>query len=399
MEPPIRFEVEHTSGSARAGLLATPHGKVPTPAFMPVATQGSVKALGPDEVRDVGARIILSNAYHLYLRPGVDVVQGLGGLHVFSGWSGPMLTDSGGFQAFSLGALRRVTDEGIRFRSHIDGSEHLFTPESSIGDQVRLGADIIMCLDQCIASSDTREAVQDAMNRTHRWASLCLEARRRYDGQPAGAVFGIVQGGVFTDLRQESARYLTSLGFDGYAVGGLAVGESKAEMYGVTELVAGLLPEDRPRYLMGVGSPEDLVECVYRGIDLFDCALPTRVARNGALFTPEGRVDVTTSRFRQMSGPLQEDCDCYACHRFSAAYLHHLFKAKEILGLRLASIHNLRFVLRLMERMREALVEGRFDAFRREFLGVFRPTNEEARQSQKAAWMRARGILGPGTPG
>ena len=399
MDPPLNFRVEHTCGSARAGWLDTPHGKVPTPAFMPVATQGTVKALGPDEVREVGARIILANAYHLYLRPGVGLVRELGGLHAFSGWEGPMLTDSGGFQAFSLGRLGRLTDDGILFRSHIDGSEHLFTPESSVRDQVSLGADIIMCLDQCIASNDSRDAVQGAMDRTHRWALRCLEARHGYREHAGRALFGIVQGGVFEDLRQQSAEYVTSLDFDGYAIGGLAVGESKAEMYGVTGLVAKLLPPDRPRYLMGVGAPEDLVECVYRGIDMFDCALPTRVARNGALFTPEGRVDITRGRFRDVAGPVQEGCDCYSCRRFSVAYLHHLFKAKEILGLRLASMHNLRFVLRLMEEMREAIAEGRFEAFRRDFLATFSPTNEEARQSNKASWMRARGILGETAPG
>ena len=399
MDHPLKFHVQRTCGLARAGVLATPRGQAPTPAFMPVATQGSVKALGPDEVEEAGARILLANAYHLYLRPGVGLVRGLGGLHSFCGWKGPMLTDSGGFQAFSLGALRRLTEDGILFRSHVDGSEHLFTPESSIRDQLGLGADIIMCLDQCIASGESRQAVRQAMERTHRWALRCRDARRGYPRQEGGALFGIVQGGVFEDMRRESAEYVTSLDFDGYAVGGLAVGESKAEMYEVTGLVSRLLPTDRPRYLMGVGSPEDLVECVYRGIDMFDCALPTRVARNGALYTPEGRVDVTGARFRDMAGPVQEDCDCWACLRFSAAYLHHLFKAKEILGLRLASIHNLRFILRLMEDMRRAIVEGDFESFRREFLDTFRPTDGGARQSNKEAWMRARGILGPGPPG
>ena len=399
MDSSLKFNVEHTCGSARAGVLVTPHGQAPTPAFMPVATQGSVKALGPDEVEEIGARIVLANAYHLYLRPGVGLIRKLGGLHAFSGWEGPMLTDSGGFQAFSLGGLGRMTDDGILFRSHIDGSEHLFTPESSIRDQVGLGADIIMCLDQCIASSESREAVRLAMDRTHRWALRCRDARRDYPRHGSGALFGIVQGGVFEDMRQESAEYVTSLDFDGYAVGGLAVGESKAEMYGVAELVAKLLPRVRPRYLMGVGSPEDLVECVYRGIDMFDCALPTRVARNGALYTPEGRVDITSGRFRDAPGPVQEDCNCYACRRFSAAYLHHLFKTKEVLGLRLASMHNLRFILRLMENIRQAIVEGKLEAFRREFLAAFTPTDEGARRSHKDTWMRARGILGPRAPG
>ena len=391
----MKFHVEHTCGSARAGVLVTFHGRVPTPAFMPVATQGSVKALGPDEVEETGARIVLANAYHLYLRPGVGLVRKLGGLHAFSGWEGPMLTDSGGFQAFSLGRLGRLTEDGILFRSHIDGSEHLLTPESSIRDQVGLGADIIMCLDQCIAAGEGREAVGQAMDRTHRWALRCRDARRAYPQRETGALFGIVQGGVFEDMRRESAEHVTSLDFDGYAIGGLAVGESKAEMYGMVELVTQLLPRDMPRYLMGVGAPEDLLECVHRGVDMFDCALPTRVARNGALYTPEGRVDITSGRFRDAPGPVQEGCDCYACRRFSAAYLHHLFKTKEILGLRLASMHNLRFILRLMEDIRQAVAEGEFEAFRREFLAAFTPTDEGARRSNKEAWMRARGMLGP----
>ncbi len=398
MDRSLKFHVEHTCGSARAGVLVTSHGRAPTPAFMPVATQGSVKALGPDEVEEIGARIVLANAYHLGLRPGVGLVRQLGGLHAFSGWDGPMLTDSGGFQAFSLGRLGRLTEDGLLFRSHIDGSEHLLTPESSMRDQLGLGADIIMCLDQCIAVGEGREAVGLAMERTHRWALRCRNARRCYPQGESGALFGIVQGGVFEDMRRESAEYVTSLGFDGYAIGGLAVGESKAEMYAVAELVTPLLPADRPRYLMGVGAPEDLVECVYRGVDMFDCAMPTRVARNGALYTPQGRVDITSGRFRDMAGPVQDDCDCYACRRFSAAYLHHLFKTKELLGLRLASMHNLRFVLRLMEDMRRAIAEGELAAFRRDFLAEFTPTDERARQSNKEAWMRARGMLGSSGP-
>ena len=389
----FRFSVEATSALARAGSIATPHGEVPTPAFLPVATQGSVKALTPQEVREVGANIILANAYHLYLRPGVEVVRKLGGLHEFVGWNGPMLTDSGGFQAFSMGSLKKVTDEGILFRSHLDGSQHHFTPEAAILHQVALGADIIMCLDQCVAHGESRESVQRAMERTHRWAVVCKEAHRECDERGQQALFGIVQGGVFLELRSESAEYMVSLDFDGYAVGGLAVGEGKAAMYEITEQVGRLLPEERPRYLMGVGSPEDLVECVARGMDLFDCALPTRVARNGALFTPQGRVDIAGRRFRERSRSLQEDCDCYSCRNFSAAYLHHLFKAGELLGLRLASIHNLRFVLRLMEEMRTAILSGGFAGFKERFLATYKPTDELTRQAQKAAWMEARGIV------
>ena len=398
METPLKFNVIGTSGAARAAVFATPHGEVPTPVFMPVATQGSVKALTPEETHNVGARIILSNAYHLYLRPGVEVVSNLGGLHAFTRWDGPILTDSGGFQAYSLGALRRISDAGILFRSHIDGSEHLFSPESATVYQQTLGADIIMCLDQCIAYGESWESVSQAMERTHRWALRCKEVHETASAPNRQAMFGIVQGGVFPELRAQSCEYITALGFDGYAVGGLEVGEAKAPMYDVTDQVGKLLPEDKPRYLMGVGSPEDLVECVARGMDLFDCALPTRVARNGAVFTAAGRVDITSGRFKTTPGPLQEDCNCYTCRTFSAAYLHHLFKSKELLGLRLATIHNLRFVLNLMEEMREAIIKDRFQSFRDGFLATYRPTNEVARQSQKEAWVEARGIRGSNSP-
>ena len=397
MTSSLSFNVTATSGAARAGVLNTPHGEVPTPTFMPVATQGSVKTLTPEEVRAVGARIILANAYHLYLRPGVEVVRELGGLHDFTGWDGPILTDSGGFQAFSMGSLKKVTDDGIIFRSHIDGSEHVFTPEAAILHQQGLGADIAMCFDQCVAYGESQEAVRRAMERTHRWALSCKEAHARAESASHQAIFGIVQGGVFPDLRTESAEHIVSLGFDGYAVGGLAVGEAKKPMYEVTEQMGAVLPQDRPRYLMGVGSPEDLVECVGRGMDLFDCALPTRVARNGALFTDAGRVDISASRFRQAAGPLQQDCDCYTCRGFSAAYLHHLFKSRELLGMRLASIHNLRYVLRLMEEMGAAIVEGGFASFSDRFLRTYKPTDESARLSQKEAWMEARSIGGAGS--
>ena len=398
MESLPKFRVIAASGSGRAGVLTTNHGEVPTPAFIPVATQGSVKALTPEEVEAVGARMILANAYHLYLRPGVEAIRKLGGLRTFTGWKGPILTDSGGFQAFSLGPLRKISDEGIHFRSHIDGSEHLFTPEAATLYQEGLGADIIMCLDQCIAYGESQESVRLAMERTHRWAARCKEAHSRSAGPEGQALFGIVQGGVFPELRAESARHIISLDYDGYAVGGLAVGEAKAPMYQITEQMGGLLPEDKPRYVMGVGSPEDLVECVARGMDIFDCALPTRVARNGALFTGRGRVDMTNSQFKETSEPLQEDCDCYACRNFSVAYLHHLFKSKELLGLRLASIHNLRFVIRLMEDMRRAILDGGFQGFRDSFLKAYRPTNEATRQSQKETWMKARGIRGGDGP-
>ncbi len=391
--PRFNFRLQHTDGAARAGELETPHGKALTPFFMPVATQATVKALTPEEVRDVGAQVVLSNAYHLYLRPGVETVAKLGGLHSFMGWDGPILTDSGGFQAFSMGPLRKITDDGIRFRSHIDGSEHNFTPELATANQEGLGADIAMCFDQCIAYGASEKEVRQAMERTHRWAQSCFDAHQSSaTGAAAGqALFGIVQGGTFPELRDESARAISAIPFHGYAVGGLAVGENKEDLYRFTGQVTELLPQDKPRYLMGVGSPEDLVEGVARGIDMFDCALPTRVARNGSLFTPEGRVDVTKARYAEQQGPLDETCDCYTCRNYSAAYLRHLFRAKELLGLRLASIHNLRFVLALMERIRASILEDRFDAFRREFLAVYRPADEAARQAQKERWLETRG--------
>ena len=388
----FNFQLHHTDGAARAGELETPHGKALTPFFMPVATQATVKGLTAEEVRDVGAQVVLSNAYHLYLRPGVETVVKLGGLHKFMGWDGPILTDSGGFQAFSMGPLREVSDVGIRFRSHIDGSEHNFTPELATANQEGLAPDIAMCFDQCIAYGASEKQVRQAMERTHRWAQSCFDAHQlSATGAASGQVlFGIVQGGTFPEMRDESARAISAIPFHGYAVGGLAVGENKEDMYRFTGQVADVLPEDKPRYLMGVGSPEDLVEGAARGIDMFDCALPTRVARNGSLFTPEGRVDITKARYAEQQGPLDETCDCYTCRDYSAAYLRHLFRAKELLGLRLASIHNLRFVLALMERIRASILEKRFDAFRRDFLDRYQPANEAARQAQKEQWLQTR---------
>ena len=388
----FNFQLHHTDGAARAGELETPHGKALTPFFMPVATQATVKGLTAEEVRDVGAQVVLSNAYHLYLRPGVETVVKLGGLHKFMGWDGPILTDSGGFQAFSMGPLREVSDVGIRFRSHIDGSEHNFTPELATANQEGLAPDIAMCFDQCIAYGASEKQVRQAMERTHRWAQSCFDAHQlSATGAASGQVlFGIVQGGTFPEMRDESARAISAIPFHGYAVGGLAVGENKEDMYRFTGQVAEVLPEDKPRYLMGVGSPEDWVAGVARGIDMFDCALPTRVARNGSLFTPEGRVDITKARYAEQQGPLDETCDCYTCRNYSAAYLRHLFRAKELLGLRLASIHNLRFVLALMERIRASILEKRFDAFRRDFLDRYQPANEAARQAQKEQWLQTR---------
>jgi queuine tRNA-ribosyltransferase len=381
------FTLKSTDGHARAGVLRTPHGDVPTPAFMPVATQGSVKALAPSDLAAIGARIVLANTYHLYLRPGVDVVSKLGGLHGFMAWDGPILTDSGGFQGFSLEHLREITEDGITFKSHLDGSLHQFTPEAAIRHQEGLGADIIMPLDMCVPSDSARPVAEEAVERTNRWAVRCRQAHSR----PGQILFGIVQGGLFPDLRRRSAEFLLSLGFPGYAIGGLSVGESKEQMYEAVALTTPLLPADSPRYLMGVGSPEDLVECVARGIDTFDCVLPTRIARNGALLVRTGRLNIDTAPFKTREGPLEEGCDCYTCRTFSAAYVHHLFRARELLAYRLATVHNLRHVLRLMEEMRVAILEGRFEAYRAEFHRRFVPSDQETRRVQKQKWLEAQG--------
>jgi len=378
---------------ARAGTLRTPHGNVPTPAFMPVATQATVKALDPADLTAIGARILLSNTYHLYLRPGIEAIEQLGGLHRFMAWDNPILTDSGGFQVFSMGLLRKVAEEGVTFRSHIDGAEHALTPEKVVELQRRLGVDIMMPLDVCPAYGEDATALREAAERTLRWAERAVAANR--SGQTGGqALFGIVQGGTSPELRRESAERTVALGFAGYAVGGLSLGEPKALTWAALDATEPLLPPDRPRYMMGVGSPEDLVEGVARGMDMFDCALPTRVARHGALFTPEGRVNILRAPYRDRREPVDPTCDCYACRTFSAAYLYHLFKAEELLAHRLATLHNLRFVLRLMETMRRAIVDGRFEDFRREFHARYTPSDEETRVEQKAKWLRAREARG-----
>jgi len=391
MRTGFSFNVDTSSSGARLGELNTPHGKVNTPAFMPVATQATVKTLTSEEVSHSGAEMILSNAYHLYLRPGVETVRKLGGLHQFMKWNGPILTDSGGFQAFSMGSLGKADEVGIKFRSHVDGSEHRFTPEVAIKNQEGLGADIIMCLDQCIAYGETREAVVAAMIRTHRWALISQQTHDASQESYQQALFGIVQGGIYPDLRTESVAALSEIPFDGFAIGGLAVGESKSQMYEIVDLVSNLLPIGKPRYLMGVGSPEDLVESVARGVDMFDCVLPTRVARNGALFTKYGRINVGNRRFAQQIEPIEEDCDCYCCINYSTAYVWHLFKAKEILGLRLATVHNLRFLQKLMSGIRISIEQNQFSEFRQKFWEQYTPTDEATRQTQRQKWLIARG--------
>jgi len=350
--------------AARVGRIGTPHGNVQTPAFMPVGTQGTVKGLTPEQVRGLGADIILGNTYHLYLRPGHRLIADLGGLHRFMNWPGPILTDSGGFQIFSLGALRRIAEEGATFQSHIDGSSHFLSPEKAVEIQEALGSDIMMCLDECIAYPATREEVERALARTARWADRCKQNRKNR----AQALFGIIQGGVYPDLRRRGAEEMTAIGFDGYAIGGLSVGEPKGLMLENLAATAPLLPEERPRYLMGVGTPEDLVDGVFHGIDMFDCVMPTRSARNGLLFTNREKVVIKNARYREDASPIDSECDCYTCQNYSRAYLRHLYAAGEILAMVLNTIHNLRYYLRLMERIREAIREGRYPEFRDRFL-------------------------------
>ena len=375
---------------ARAGELRTPHGTVPTPVFIPVGTQATVKTLTPDEVREIGLKMVLANTYHLYLRPGIEVIKQMGGLHAFMGWEGAILTDSGGYQIFSLAPLCRVSDEGAAFRSHIDGSEHFMTPERAIELQEALGADVAMVLDECPAYGESPEKVAEAVARTHQWAERCREAHARKDQ----ALYAIVQGGVYPELRRQSAEYLTSLDFAGYAIGGLSIGEPKPVTLEMVEAAVAFLPENKPRYLMGVGAPEDIVESVARGIDLFDSALPTRVARNGALFTWQGRRNIRNASFRRLDQPVLAGCECYTCRTFSAAYLHHLFRSEELLAYRLATIHNLHFMHTLMTEIRSAILGGTFSAFRDGFWAQYKPTDEEARFNQKQKWLQSRNMSG-----
>jgi queuine tRNA-ribosyltransferase len=371
------FHLTQTDGPARSGILTTPHGAVETPAFMPVGTQGAIKGVTHRDLEDAGAQILLSNTYHLYLRPGDDLIARRGGLHHFIGWSRPILTDSGGYQVFSLAERRTIDENGARFRSHLDGSLHLLTPEKAADIQAQLGSDIAMVLDECLAYPATVDAVRASMHRTARWAE---RARRRQAQLRAGsaegvtvtnpgqAQFGIVQGGVYRELRLESAARTVEIGFEGYAVGGLSVGEPTAQMYEVVEETTPYLPVSQPRYLMGTGTPEDLVESVARGIDLFDCVLPTRNARNGQLFTSQGRINIKNARYAEDDRPPDPDCSCYTCRHCSRAYLRHLFNAGEINASTLNTLHNLHFYLDTMKRIRNAISFGRFERFRREFL-------------------------------
>ena len=366
----FEFTVETTSGAARAARFATPHGVVHSPAFMAVGTLATVKALDPEDLRAMDAQMILANAYHLHLRPGDETIRELGGLHEFMRWDGPMLTDSGGFQVFSLEGLRTVDEDGVDFRSHIDGSKRRFTPESVMRIERNLGADVIMQFDHVIPGQSEHAIARDASERSLRWLARCRAEFQRLSevdpipGRAEQALFPIVQGGIHADLRREAARAIRAMGdWKGFGIGGLSVGESKPDMYRILEEVHEELPADRPRYLMGVGFPEDLVEGVRRGVDLFDCVAPTRMGRNGAVFTADGRLNIKRAEFRLDRRPLDPECDCAACARFSRAYIRHLFLADEILGLRLLSLHNVHFLVSLMRQAREALLGGTFDAW------------------------------------
>jgi queuine tRNA-ribosyltransferase len=363
---PVRFTLLGRDGAARRGLIATPHGDLETPAFMPVATQGSVKSLGPDDLRAAGAQIVLANTYHLLLRPGHELVRDMGGLHRFMAWDGPILTDSGGFQVFSLSKLRRLGEEGAEFRSHLDGSRHLLTPEICVEIQHALGVDILHPLDECLPHAVSLDDTERSLDLTLRWLGRSVAAHAGAGGDRA--LFGIVQGGTYEALRRRAVEATCAYDLPGYAIGGLAVGETKSLLFDITELVAGLLPADRPRYLMGVGKPPDLVEAVGRGVDLFDCVLPTRNARNGQVFTPDGPLTITHARYARDPAPLDAECPCLACRQFSRAYLRHLFIARELLAYRLLSLHNVTFYLHLMEMMRAAVSASAFGPFRSRFL-------------------------------
>ncbi len=349
---------------ARRGRLHTPHGTIETPVFMPVGTAGTVKAMLPEEVKSLGAEIILSNTYHLYLRPGHDIVREAGGLHKFMNWDRPILTDSGGFQVFSLGAMRKISEEGVKFRSHIDGSSHMLTPEKSIEVQNALGSDIMMAFDECAPYPADYSYVKNSLERTTRWLRRCKEAHKDTERQ---SLFGIMQGGMYKDLRYQSAMEIVELDLPGYAIGGLSVGEPRELMYEVLDYATDYLPKDKPRYVMGVGTPDHLFEGVERGVDMFDCVLPTRLARNGSAMTSHGKVNIKNARFERDFTPLDHECDCYVCRNYSRAYLRHLFKANEILSSMLLSYHNLHFLVHTMQNIREAIEQDRFTEYKREF--------------------------------
>jgi len=385
----FHFTVTHTHGAARRGVLTTPHGVVNTPVFMAVGTQGAVKAVTQRDLEDLGSEIVLANTYHLYLRPGADRIARLGGLHKFMGWDKPILTDSGGYQVFSLAERRTVQEQGATFRSHLDGSEHLLTPESAVDIQAQLGSDVAMVLDECLEYPASHDRARESLERTLRWAkrgrdhfvamrsrslesdSRDIEGGRPLITNPGQAQFGIIQGGTYTDLRRRSVDETVAIGFEAYAIGGLSVGEPIAEMYDVTEETARWLPADRPRYLMGVGTPVDLVESVARGIDMFDCVLPTRNARNGQLFTSAGRLNIKNAEYAEDESPADPECTCYTCRHFSRAYLRHLFLSREMTSATLNTLHNLHFYLDTMRRLREAIVFSTLEEVRQSYRRIF----------------------------
>jgi len=367
---PVNYELSHRDGKARAGVITTPHGDIKTPVFMPVGTQATVKTMNPEEVRELGADIILGNTYHLFLRPGDDVVAKFGGLHKFMNWPHPILTDSGGFQVFSLGAIRKIREEGVDFRSHIDGSKRFISPEKSIDIQNNLGADIVMLFDECPPGQSSREYLIPSIERTTRWAKRCVEAHKRPDDQ---GLFAIVQGGIYEDLRDKSMNELMEMdeSFSGYAIGGLAVGEPREDMYRILDYITPKLPEHKPRYLMGVGEPLDMLEAVEHGVDMMDCVQPSRIGRHGTTFTKYGRLVIKNAKYALDPRPLDEDCDCYVCKNYTRGYIRHLFKANEMLGQKLATYHNLYFLIKMMNGARDAIMDKRFMAFKEEFIGNY----------------------------
>ena len=379
MKTNLRFKITATDNNARLGQIHTSHGVINTPAFIPVGTIATVKSMTVEELEEIGAEIILSNTYHLYLRPGHDVIRNLGGLHKFMNWQGPILTDSGGFQVFSLSPLRKISDEGVEFRSHLDGSTHFLTPELATQIQAALGSDIAMAFDECTPYPATKEYTLKSLQLTTKWAERCLEARDMNTpltplnrGEASQALFAIVQGGVFKDLRMQGAEELISMNFDGYAIGGLSVGEPKELMYEMVNYTAPLLPKDKTRYLMGIGDLNDVLEAVAAGIDMFDCVMPTRNARNGTLFTSQGRISIKREEFKEDPNPLDPECSCYTCRNYSKAYLRHMYMSREILSMRLNTYHNLHFYLEFFRKMRDAIANGEFERFRKEQTPILR---------------------------
>ncbi|ADU67079.1 tRNA guanosine(34) transglycosylase Tgt [Desulfurispirillum indicum] len=365
----LSFQLKHTCGQARAGTVTTRHGTIHTPIFMPVGTQATVKALSPRELDEAQAQIILGNTYHLYLRPGHELVKRFGGLHGFMNWPKPILTDSGGYQVFSLGSLRKITEEGVEFRSHIDGSRHFISPEKSLEIQQALGSDIMMVFDECPPSTADRGYIEKSLAMTLRWAS---RSRTAWTNRQQQALFGIIQGGLYPDLRLQSLSALVEMDFPGYAIGGLSVGEPPEKMYEVVEHIAPAMPADRPRYLMGVGTPVDLIQCIDRGVDMFDCVMPTRNARNGTLFTSTGKVNIKNARYAEDHEPLDSQCSCYTCRNFSRGYLRHLYQCGEILGLRLNTLHNIHYYLQLMAGARAAIADGTWNRWKNQQLDIYK---------------------------